>query len=208
MVLKKTQKKRKTRKKRGAYLSALEDSDDEMNDEQGWGADTEFLVKNDQENINAFFTEIRRRQLQGSYVIHSPSDELGLEFLEGMMMESLLSEELVDGIYGVTYSPNRDEGIYGRFFLDHFEFKDILTQRLETVDENNRFPSNEAQLQSAVIEQLILPHPGEQSPNTIMDVDDLSGGRKRRRKKKRRKSRKKKYKKRRTKKKTRKRRKN
>ena len=99
MVLKKTQKKRKTRKKRGAYLSALEDSDDEMNDEEGWGADTEFLVKNDQENINAFFNEIRRRQINGSYVIHSPSDELGLEFLHSMMMESLLAGEYVEGIY-------------------------------------------------------------------------------------------------------------
>jgi len=184
MVLKKTQKKRKTRKKRGAYLSALEDSDDEMNDEEGWGADTEFLVKNDQENINAFFNEIRRRQINGSYVIHSPSDELGLEFLHSMMMESLLAGEYVEGIYGVTYAPNRNEGQYGRFFADHFYDADILTERLQIVSENNRFPNDVTQLQSAVEEQIILPHPGGESPNTIMDVDDLSGGRKRRRKKK------------------------
>ena len=182
-------KKRKTRKKRGAYLSDLEDSDGEMNNEEGWGPDTEFLVKNDVENINAFFNEIRRRQNEGSYVIHSPSDELGLEFLHSMMMESLLSEELVDGLYGVTYAPNRDEGIYGRFFADYFENMDILTERLEIVSENNRFPNDVAQLQSAVEEQMILPHPGGESPNTIMDIDDLSGGRKRRRKKKTRKKR-------------------
>jgi len=215
MVLKKRQKKRKTRKKRGAYLSDLEDSDVEMNNEEGWGADTEFLVKNDDENINAFFNEIRRRQNEGSYVIHSPSDELGLEFLHSMMMESLLSEELVDGLYGVTYAPNRDEGIYGRFFADYFENMDILTERLEIVSENNRFPNDVAQLQSAVEEQMILPHPGGESPNTIMDVDDLSGGRKRRRKKKTRrkrggrrkkKTRRKKNRKRRTKKKSRRRR--
>ena len=55
-------KKRKTRKKRG-------------------GAVTQFIVKNDQVNINAFFNEIRTRQIDGSYVEHSPSDELGLEHL-------------------------------------------------------------------------------------------------------------------------------
>ena len=196
MVLKKTQKKRKTRKKRGAYLSDLEDSDDEMNNEQGWGADTEFLVKNDQANINAFFNEIRRRQNDGSYVIHSPSDELGLEFLHDMMMESLVSGEFVDGIYGVTYAPNRDEGQYGRFFADYFEYREILTQRLARVDENNTFPRDISELESAVTEELILPHPGEQSPNTIMDVDDLSGGRKKRRKKKTRKKRRRKTRKR------------
>ena len=163
-------KKRKTRKKRG-------------------GAVTEFMVKNDQVNINAFFNEIRRRQIDGSYVEHSPSDELGLEHLEEMMMESLLTGEYVEGIYGVTYAPNRNEGPYGRFFADYFDDMNSLTERLEIVSENNRFPNSVTQLQSAVEEQIILPHPGGESPNTIMDVDDLSGGRKRRRKKKTRKKR-------------------
>ena len=163
-------KKRKTRKKRG-------------------GAVTEFIVKNDQANINAFFNEIRRRQIDGSYVEHLPSDELGLEHLEEMMMESLLTGEYVEGIYGVTYAPNRNEGPYGRFFADYFDDMDSLTERLEIVSENNRFPSDVTQLQSAVEEQIILPHPGRESPNTIMDVDDLSGGRKRRRKRKTRKKR-------------------
>lgn len=181
--------KRKTRKKRGAYLSDLEDSDDEMNNEQGWGADTEFLVKNDEVNINAFLSEIRRRQNEGSYVIHSPSDELGLEFLHSMMMESLLTGEYVEGIYGVTYAPNRNEGQYGRFFANYFDDTDSLTERLQIVSENNRFPNDVTQLQSAVEEQIILPHPGGESPDTIMEVDDLSGGRKRRRKKKTRKKR-------------------
>ena len=178
-------KKRKTRKKRG-------------------GAVTKFIVKNDQASIHAFFNEIRRRQINGSYVEHSPSDELGLEHLDEMMMESLVTGEYVDGIYGVTYAPNRDEGSYGRFFADYFDDMDSLTERLEIVSENNRFPNDVAQLQSAVEEQIILPHPGGESPNTVMDVDDLSGGRKRHRKKKTRKkkTRKKKYKKRRTKKKS------
>ena len=163
-------KKRKTRKKRG-------------------GAVTEFLVKNDQASINAFFYEIRRRQINGSYAEHSPSDELGLEHLEEMMMESLVTGEYVEGIYGVTYAPNRNEGPYGRFFADYFDDMDSLTERLEIVSENNRFPNDVAQLQSAVEEQIILPHPGGESPNTVMDVDDLSGGRKRHRKKKTRKKR-------------------
>ena len=161
-------KKRKTRKKRG-------------------GAVTEFLVKNDQASINAFFNEISTRQIDGSYVEHSPSDELGLEHLHDMMMESLLTGEYVEGIYGVTYAPNRYEGPYGRFFADYFDDMNSLTERLEIVSENNRFPNSVTQLQSAVEEQIILPHPGGESPNTIMDVDDLSGGRKRRRKKKTRK---------------------
>ena len=147
------------------------------------------MVKNDQVNINAFFNEIRRRQIDGSYVEHSPSDELGLEHLEEMMMESLLTGEYVEGIYGVTYAPNRNEGPYGRFFADYFDDMNSLTERLEIVSENNRFPNSVTQLQSAVEEQIILPHPGGESPNTIMDVDDLSGGRKRRRKKKTRKKR-------------------
>ena len=133
----------------------------------------------------------------------------GNKILKDLVVESLLTGEYVEGIYGVTYAPNRYEGPYGRFFADYFDDMNSLTERLEIVSENNRFPNDVAQLQSAVEEQMILPHPGGESPNTIMDVDDLSGGRKRRRKRKthKKKTRRKKNRKRRTKKKSRRRRK-
>ena len=149
---------------------------------------TEFIVKNDVANINEFFNEVKRRQRdEEEFVVHGSSDKRGLENLKRFMMEAII--EYIDGIHGVTYAPNRPEGQYGRFFPDYFDDMTSLTERLEIVDENNRFPRNMAQLHSAVQEELILTHPGEQSPNTITAIDDLSGGRKKRRKKKTRKKR-------------------
>lgn len=149
---------------------------------------TEFIVKNDVANINEFFNEVKRRQRdEEEFVVHGSSDKRGLENLKRFLMEAII--EYIDGIHGVTYAPNRPEGQYGRFFPDYFDDMTSLTERLEIVDENNRFPRNMAQLHSAVQEELILTHPGEQSPNTITAIDDLSGGRKKRRKKKTRKKR-------------------
>ena len=172
-------RRKKTRKKKGGNVSGIN-----------------FIVKNDEDSIQAFFNSVRNRQNQGMFKNHGWTDEEGLEKLESQMMESLLNEEYTDGIYGVTYDANRDEGIYGHFFADYFDDENSLIERLPTVSNQNRFPDNLNQLESAVEEPLPF---GLRSPNTIMNINNLQGGR--RKKTRRKKSKKNKRKKTRTKKK-------
>ena len=173
-------KTRKKRKKKGGNVSGVK-----------------FIVKNDEDSIQAFFNSVRDRQNQGMFKDHGWADEEGLEKLESQMMESLLNEEYTDGIYGVTYDAARtDAGIYGHFFSDYFDDENSLIERLPTVSNQNRFPDNLNQLESAVAEP--VPY-GLRSPNTIMNVNNLQGGR--RKKTRRKKSKKNKRKKTRTKKK-------
>jgi len=169
----KRKKTRRKRKKKGGNMSGIN-----------------FIVKNDEDSIQAFFNSVRDRQNQGVFKNHGWTDEEGLEKLESQMMESLLDEEYTDGIYGVTYDANKDEGIYGHFFADHFDDENSLIERLPTVSNQNRFPDNLNQLESAVEEP--VPY-GLRSPNTIMNVNNLQGGKRktRRRRKSRRRTRRK-----------------
>ena len=60
------------------------------------------------------------------------------------------------------------------FFLDYFDDENSLIERLPTVSNQNRFPDNLNQLESAVEEPLPF---GLRSPNTIMNINNLQGGR-------------------------------
>ena len=158
-------KTRKKRKKKGGNASGVK-----------------FIVKNDEDSIQAFFNSVRDRQNQGMFKNHGWADEEGLEKLESQMMESLLNEEYTDGIYGVTYDAARtDAGIYGHFFSDYFDDENSLIERLPAVSNQNRFPDNLNQLESAVAEP--VPY-GLRSPNTIMNVNNLQGGKRKTRRRK------------------------
>lgn len=80
---------------------------------------TEFIVKNDEENINKFKTYIENNRIHYPSVLEGDDNDELDEVIDQLQSANNPESEFYGGYFGITYDLNRLDDAIGHFILDH-----------------------------------------------------------------------------------------